>query len=90
MKNKRKRPKHTENGPTQCGDGVCGARPPRRIERRKGFPDYIGTSTTPRTPVSGVGRPNRADLVGSIFFVFFLCFLFSFSVQFLFFFYNIF
>jgi hypothetical protein len=37
MKNKRKRPKHTENGPAQCGDGVCGARPPRRIERRKGF-----------------------------------------------------
>jgi hypothetical protein len=48
MKNKRKRPKHTENGPAQCGDGVCGARPPRRIERRKGFAvlDLIGAAMT--------------------------------------------
>jgi hypothetical protein len=26
-----------ENGPAQCDDEVCGASPPRRIERRKGF-----------------------------------------------------
>jgi hypothetical protein len=31
------RTKHTENGPAQCGDGVCSVSPPRRIDRRIGF-----------------------------------------------------
>jgi hypothetical protein len=63
MKNKQKRPKHIENGPAQCGNGVCGARPPRRIERRKGFPLPRLVVRCSRAPAPWAGEPRRYSLV---------------------------
>jgi hypothetical protein len=50
------------------------------IRRRILCSDQVGACTAPHTLARGVGRPSRADLVGSLFFVFFFFFLFSFSV----------